>query len=116
MAQVTLTVNNRSFTIACEEGQEQRLEKLAAYVDERVQNIADTGLVRTESHLLSLTAILLADELLEAQDNAPQTSNQDNAEDFAKKLQDALNKQETEYAKQVDALTDSVEKLAQSLK
>ena len=116
MGQVALTVNNRTFTIACEDGQEERLEKLAAYVDERVQNIAEAGVVRTSSDLMSLTAILLADELLEAQDNAPQSGNQDNSEDFAKKLQDALNKQEAEYAKQVDALTDSVEKLAQSLK
>lgn len=116
MGQVTLTVNNRSFQIMCEDGQEERLQKLAAYVDERVQGISDAGLVRTESQLLSLTAILLADELLEAQDNAVSTTNTDSAEDFAKKLQDALAKQEAEYAKQVDALTESVEKLAQSLK
>jgi len=116
MAQVTLHVNNRSFTIACEEGQEQRLENLAAYVDERVQNIVAADVVRKESDVMALTAILLADELLEAQDSAPQGGNADNSEDFAKKLQDALQKQEAEYAKQVDALTDSVEKLAQSIK
>lgn len=116
MAQVTLTVNNRSFTIACEDGQEERLEHLAAYVDERVNNIASAGVVRRESDLMALTAILLADELLEAQDNAPATANSDNAEAFSKKLQDALSKQEAEYAKQVDALTDTVEKLAKSIK
>lgn len=116
MAQVTLHVNNRSFTIACEEGQQQRLENLASYVDERVQNIVEADVVRKESDVMALTAILLADELLEAQDSAPQGENADNSEDFAKKLQDALSKQEAEYAKQVDALTDSVEKLAQSIK
>ena len=116
MAQVELTVNGRSFTIACEDGQEDRLQNLAVYVDERVQNISDAGVVRKESDLMALTAILLADELLEAQDSAPVGGNNDNAEDFSKKLQEALQKQEAEYAKQVDALTDSVEKLAKSLK
>lgn len=115
MGQVTLTVNNRSFTIACEDGQEERLEKLAAYVDERVQNINEAGVVRTESNIMALTAILLADELLELQDNAPTGASQ-SAEDYTKSLQEALQKQEAEYAKQVDALTDSVEKLAKSLK
>jgi cell division protein ZapA len=116
MAQVNLQVNNRNFTIACEEGQEDRLQSLASYVDDRVKGIVNAGVVRRESDVMALTAILLADELLEAQDNQPQGNNQDNAEDFAQKLQDALSQQEAEYAKQVDALTESVEKLAQSIK
>lgn len=116
MGQVSLTVNNRTFSIACEDGQEERLEYLASYVDERVQGIVEAGVVRRESDVMALTAILLADELLEAQDNQPKVDNQDNSEDFAKKLQEALAKQEAEYAKQVDALTESVEKLAKSIK
>ncbi|HUC62484.1 MAG TPA: cell division protein ZapA, partial [Alphaproteobacteria bacterium] len=36
MAQVTVTINNRGYQIACDDGQEQHLVKLAGYVDKRV--------------------------------------------------------------------------------
>lgn len=113
MGQVTLTVNNRSFDLACADGDESRLEKLAQYVDERVQMIADSGAVRKESDLMALTAIVLADELFDAQ-NAISNDNAD--EDYARNLSEALEQQEEEYANQVDKLTATVQKLAESLK
>ena len=33
MAEVTLTVNDRSFNLACADGDEKRMQKLAEYVD-----------------------------------------------------------------------------------
>lgn len=115
MAEVTLTVNNRSFNLACAEGDEERLQNLASYVDERLQAIASSGVVRKESDLMALTAIVLADELFEAQ-AATSNDNGQSSEDYAAKLQKALQEQEAEYAKQVDALTDTVKKLTESLK
>lgn len=118
-SQVTLTVNDRSFNLACEAGDEARLQKLAAYVDERVRAIAESGIVRKESDLMALTAMVLADELFEAQKNsASSESDQDqiSPEDFAQKLTEALVAQEQEYAKQVDSLTKTVKKLAENFK
>ena len=115
MAEVTLTVNNRSFDLACADGDEERLQNLAAYVDERLRAIADSGVVRRESDMMALTAIVLADELFEAKDNASSNDNAEAPTDYAEKLQSALRDQEEEYAKQVDALTETVRKLAESL-
>ncbi len=115
MAEVTLTVNDRSFNLACADGDEGRLQKLASYVDERVRMIADSGAVRKESDLMALTAIVLADELFDAQ-NAISNDNPQVAEDYSEKLNEALTKQEKEYAKQVDKLTATVQKLAESIK
>ena len=115
MAEVTLTVNNRSFDLACADGDEERLQNLAAYVDERLRAIADSGVVRRESDMMALTAIVLADELYEAKEKLSTNDNVEPAQDYAEKLQIALRDQEEEYAKQVDSLTETVRKLAESL-
>jgi len=65
--------------------------------------------------LMALTAMVIADELFDAQ-NAVSNDNPQSSEDFAEKLTNALQKQEAEYAKQVDALTATVQKLSESLK
>jgi|GEM_PF-386738 len=115
MAEVTLTVNDRSFNLACADGDEGRLQKLASYVDERLRAISDSGAVRRESDLMALTAIVLADELFDAQ-NAVSNDNPQSSQDFNEKLAGELNKKEEEYAAQVDKLTKTVKKLAESLK
>ena len=115
MAEVTLTVNNRSFDLACADGDEERLQNLAGYVDERLRAIAESGVVRRESDLMALTAIVLADELFEARENASSNDNAKKSADYTKKLKQALKDQEEDYAKQVDALTETVRKLAESL-
>jgi cell division protein ZapA len=115
MAEVTLTVNDRSFKLACADGDEGRLQNLAAYVDERLNTIAESGVVRRESDLMALTAIVLADELFEAQSNIS-NDNPQASEDYSEKLTQALQEQEAEYAAQVDSLTETVRKLAESIK
>jgi cell division protein ZapA len=115
MAEVLLTVNNKSFQLACADGDEARLQKLAAYVDERLQAIAESGVVRKESDLMALTAIVLADELFDAQ-SAISNDNPQSMPDYTAKLTEELQKQEAEYARHVDALTETVQKLAESLK
>ncbi len=115
MAEVTLTVNDRSFNLACADGDEKRLQNLAAYVDERLNAISESGVVRKESDLMALTAIVLADELFDAQ-NAISNDNPQSSEDFSNKLTAELQKQEAEYAAQVDKLTATVQKLAESIK
>jgi len=116
MAEVTLTVNDRSFNLMCADGDEGRLQNLANYVDERLRTIADSGVVRRESDLMALTAIVLADELFEAQNALSSNDNPQPAEDFAEKLTAVLQEQEEGYAAQVDALTETVRKLAENLK
>jgi cell division protein ZapA len=63
MAEISITINGRSYGIACDDGQEQRVKQLAAYVDSRLKDIARAGAATNESHLLVLTSIILADEI-----------------------------------------------------
>lgn len=78
---VNLTLNGRTFTIACDEGQERRVQYLAQYIDKKLRDIARGGGAHSnESYQWVLTSLLLADELLSAReelDNIQMDSQQD---------------------------------------
>jgi cell division protein ZapA len=66
MAEIAVTINRRPFQIACDDGQEPRIRRLAHYVDQRVaefvRNVGQAG----EARLLLLAALAIADELSDA--------------------------------------------------
>ena len=70
MAEVTLTINGRNYGISCDDGQEQRVLDLGAYVDQRMKEMSSAGAATNDSQLLVLTTILLADEVFELRDQA----------------------------------------------
>jgi cell division protein ZapA len=66
MGQITVTVNGRPYDIACDDGQEEHVRGLAAYLDERVADlVGDIGQVG-DARLLVMASLLVADELVEA--------------------------------------------------
>ena len=66
MGQVTVPVNGRSYTISCDDGQESRIRRLAQYVDAKVgEFVGSVGQVG-EARLLLLAALVIADELSDA--------------------------------------------------
>lgn len=63
MGQVSVTLNSRTYRLACEDGEVERLVELAQYVKERVDNLTlEFGQVG-EERLLLMAALLIADEL-----------------------------------------------------
>ena len=65
MSQITVKVNGRNYEIACDDGQEAHLTRLAQYVDRRVDElIAAVGQVG-DARLLVMASLLVADELSE---------------------------------------------------
>ncbi|MAF49140.1 MAG: cell division protein ZapA [Rhodospirillales bacterium] len=65
MAKVSVTINNRKYEIACDDGQEAHLSRLAQYVDRRVDElVAAVGQVG-DARLLVMASLLVADELSE---------------------------------------------------
>ncbi len=65
MAEVTVNIKGRNYGIACDDGQEERIQELGKYINERLNAIAAAGAAATESHLLVLTSLVLADEVHE---------------------------------------------------
>jgi cell division protein ZapA len=68
MGQVSVAVNGRSYTVSCDDGQEVRIRRLAQYVDAKVAEfVGGIGQVG-EARLLLLAALVIADELSDAND------------------------------------------------
>ena len=63
MAQVTIKLNGYSYTVGCEDGQEQHLTAMAGQVENRIESIKALGGSSGEARVLVLTALLMADEL-----------------------------------------------------
>jgi len=66
MPLVNVMVNNRAYTIACDDGEEDHLRSLAGHVDVKVKELlASVGQVG-DQRLLLMAALLIADEHHEA--------------------------------------------------
>jgi cell division protein ZapA len=63
MSQVLVTVNGHPYKIACDDGQEPRIRRLAQYVDARVGEFVKRVGQVGEARLLLLAALVIADEL-----------------------------------------------------
>lgn len=66
MAQITLKINDRSYEMTCDDGQEDHLRKLAAHVDERMQELAGSVGQVGEARLLIMSCLMITDELYDA--------------------------------------------------
>ena len=66
MAQVSITINGRSYPVACNDGEEERIREFARQIDGKVANFARQVGQAGEGRLLVLAALVLADELAEA--------------------------------------------------
>ncbi|MEQ1754897.1 MAG: cell division protein ZapA [Micropepsaceae bacterium] len=63
MAQVTVSVNNQTYTLACDDGEEGHLTVLAKLIDTRIADIRKDVKSAGEPLLLLMAGLLLADEL-----------------------------------------------------
>lgn len=65
MGQVTVTMNGRTYRLACGDGEEARVAQLAALVSKRVDRIVAEVGNASQDLLLLMVALLLADEVVE---------------------------------------------------
>ncbi len=96
MPQVSIQIASRTYELACGEGEESRVQELAAYVDEKVSELRLQLPPSTpEVKLLVFAALLLADESREARgiakaaESARATAT-DSAETLATALEDLI--------------------------
>lgn len=67
MALVTVRINGFPQTVGCEDGQEAHLLEMAAEVDRRIDSIKGQAGQGSETRLLTLAALMLADEVSDLQ-------------------------------------------------
>jgi len=107
MAQVDVAINGKSYRIACDDGQEDHLLQLAAFVDQRIQElVASVGQVG-DARLLVMASLLISDELSET------FSNMNSADDSS--AADATAKAEQALAQKTEALAQRIELIAEKL-
>ncbi|MBO6543822.1 MAG: cell division protein ZapA [Alphaproteobacteria bacterium] len=66
MGQVNVSINDRSYSVACGDGEEAHLKELAAYLDGVVTDLSKTVGQVGDTRLLLLAGLMAADELSEA--------------------------------------------------
>jgi cell division protein ZapA len=66
MSQVTVTINGRQFRMACEDGQESHLLRLAQDFDQRIDKLRGTFGEIGDTKLTVMAALTVADELADA--------------------------------------------------
>ncbi len=110
MAQVNVAIHGKVYGIACDDGQEHRVQQLAGYVDMRLREIASAGAATTEPHLLVLTALVLADEIFDNKANmaVPAQPVEDRLnEDDERIIVDAIN----HLAARIDSVAERLQKI-----
>jgi cell division protein ZapA len=66
MAHVTVTINGRQYRMACEDGQEDHLNRLANEFNQRVEQLRGSFGEIGDHRLLVMAALMVSDELNEA--------------------------------------------------
>lgn len=66
MAQVTLSVGGLSYTVGCQDGEEEYLKDLATSISQRLEEVRRTLGPRGDGEAMFLVALLTTDDLYEA--------------------------------------------------
>src|SRR5271163_5329552 len=91
MSQVSVTIDGRKYRLACNEGEEARLESLAGMIDEKIGEMRKTFGEIGDQRLVIMAALTLADNLAEARDEAAaQRKRSDDSEERAQALASSL--------------------------
>ena len=102
MPVVSVSIRNTNYPIACDSGEEEKLQLAAHRLDKRVRALA-TNLPKTpqDIQLLLMTALMMEDEIFELKNAAREA-------DSALYIDNAV-------SEAIDAVTDYIENLANTL-
>ena len=106
MAQLTIQVNGRPYTVGCEDGQEAHLLEIARLFDRQVRQVSQDVGQLGETRLFLMGALLLADELSEVKARLAQ------AQDDLSRMQSGLSGAQARAVSALEQAASRIEKLA----
>ena len=106
MAQVKVEINGRGYDIACDNGQEEHLERLASFVDKRIEELITSVGQIGDARLLVMVSLLIADELADAYADLAKLKSENN--EFDEQNADRI-------AAKLDTLAARIENIADRL-
>jgi cell division protein ZapA len=116
MPQLAITINGRSYQIACEDGQEKHLSELGAYLDKRIKDLVGSVGQIGDTRLLVMASLLIADELSELYDDMDALRAESAAKDGARTDNGAGNSDaDAALAGRLDSATRAIEDIAARL-
>jgi cell division protein ZapA len=65
MGSVQVTVNGRSYSVACDEGQEAHVARLGSYLDQKVGQLVKAVGQVGDARLLVMASLMISDELVD---------------------------------------------------
>lgn len=107
MAQVEITINAKSYRIACEDGQESRIASLAGMVDSHVKDLVEQIGQIGDTRLLVMAALLIADELVDLREIEGEVA--------AERSGAPLGESEEKVAAALEAMAGRIESIADQL-
>ena len=116
MSHINVTINGRQFRMACEEGQEVRLLKLAENFESRIQTLRGKFGEIGDARLTVMAALMACDELVDA-GNRVRTLEAEVAElrDFRNAAAERARMTQTAVVNALNAAAERIEKSAQVL-
>ena len=116
MSHVNVTINGRQYRMACEEGQEARLLKLAESMESRVEALRGKFGEIGDARLTVMAALTVCDELLDAQGRIRNLEEELEAlRDIRTAAADRARATQTAVANALNAAADRIEKTTQVL-
>ncbi len=126
MAEVNVTIGGQSYPIACDAGQEQRVQHLGRYVDQRLGELSQGSGASNKAQLMVLTTLLLADEIFDLKDHLHHVANSNQPREVVKEVikevvqappvyQGLAPTEEKEITEAISKLAAKVEKLSKKM-
>jgi cell division protein ZapA len=116
VSHVNVTINGRQYRMACEEGQETRLLRLAEGLEARVENLRGKFGEIGDSRLTVMAALTVADELVDANQKIRALEEELAAlRDVRVAAADRARMTQTAVAAALNAAADRIEKTTQVL-
>ena len=116
MSHVNVTINGRQYRMACEEGQETRLLKLAESLESRVDSLRGKFGEIGDARLTVMAALTVCDELLDAQGRIRNLEEELEAlRDLRIAATDRARATQTAVTNALNAAADRIEKTTQVL-
>lgn len=116
MAQVSVTIDGKTYRMACDPGQEDHLIDLASRFDKYVSHLKSSFGEIGDQRLTVMAGIMVMDELVEAQrrvkgleaEMESVRKTRDQALAKADRVDDHLSERLTELARRIDAMVDKL--------
>ena len=116
MSHINVTINGRQYRMACEEGQQARLLKLAENLESRIQSLRGKFGEIGDARLTVMAALTVCDELLDANSRIRTLEEELEAlRDIRVAAADRAKATQTAVANALNAAADRIEKTTQIL-